>query len=403
MQQLGRGLRKSAKKTVCTVLDFVGTHRNEFRYDQKLRALIGGSRKELENAVKSGFPYLPAGCHMQLDRKSTEIILKSLRTAVPSLWKAKVAELREMTRTSKTISLSTFLDETGLDLDDIYDGQKGHGWSALCEQAGVPTLESGVKEEELRRAIGRMLHVDDAERLSGYRALLHSEEPPDPEKLTIRERRLLRMLVTSLTSGALSRDSSLSDGVKLLWTHGQIRAEMIELLQELERRLTHVNFELYRHPNVPLRVHGRYTRREILASMAEGDDALVGVPEWREGVRQAKLEGAELFAFTLDKSGDSFSPTTRYRDYAISPTLVHWESQSTTAAESPTGLRYRNHERDGRSILLFCRLRTDDLAFWFIGPGTYRGHIGERPMAITWELEYPLAGDLFVEFAAAVA
>src|SRR5665213_79061 len=101
--------------------------------------------------------------------------------------------------------------------------------------------------------------------------------------------------------------------------------------------------------------------------------------------------------------GGKFSPTTRYRDYAISPTLVHWESQSPAAAESPTGLRYRNHEHDGRSILLFCRLRTDDLAFWFIGPGTYRGHVGDRPMAITWELEYPLAGDLFVEFAAAVA
>ena len=403
VQQLGRGLRKSAKKTVCTVLDFVGTHRNEFRYDHRFRALIGGSRKELEKAVKLGFPYLPAGCHVQLDRKSTEIILRSLRNAVPSLWAAKVEELREMVRTSKSISLSTFLDETGLDLDDIYDGQKGHGWSAMSEQAGIPTLKSGSKEEELRRAIGRMLHIDDSERLVGYRELLLSDKPPESEDLTVRERRLLRMLVTSLTSGALSRKALLREGVQLLWSHDQVRAEMIELLQELERRQTHVNFELRRHPNTPLQVHGRYTRREILAAMAEGDDTLVGVPEWREGVRQAKSESAELFAFTLDKSGGSFSPTTRYRDYAISPTLMHWESQSTTAADSPTGQRYRNHERDGRSILLFCRLRTDDPAYWFIGPGTYLGHVGEKPMAITWELDYPLAGDLFVEFAAVVA
>lgn len=403
MQQLGRGLRKSTKKTVCTVLDFVGTHRSEFRYDQKLRALVGGSRKELENAVMSGFPHLPAGCHMQLDRKSTEIILKSLRAAVPSAWKAKVAELREMTRNYETISLSNFLDETGLDLEDVYDGHSGHGWSALCEQAGVSILKSGAKEEELRRAVGRMLHVDDAKRLSGYRALLLSEDPPDPDGLSTFENRLLRMLVTSLTNGAISRESSLHDAVKILWTHPQIRAEMIELLDELGRRLTHVDYVLCQHPDVPLRVHGRYTRREILAAMGEGDESLVGVPEWREGVRQAKLEKAELLAFTLDKSGDSFSPTTRYRDYAISPTLVHWESQSTTASESPTGLRYRNHEHEGRTILLFCRLRKDDLAFWFLGPGTYRSHVGDRPMAVTWELEYPLAGDLFAEFAAAVA
>lgn len=403
MQQLGRGLRRSAKKTVCTVLDFVGTHRKEFRYDQRFRALIGGSRKELEKAVNAGFPYLPAGCHMQLDRQSTEIILRSLKAAVPSRWKDKVEELREMVRSSGSISLSHFLDESGLDLDDIYDSPKGHGWSALCEEAGVPSLMSGDKEQELRRAIGRMLHIDDSERLTGYRDLLLSDTPPSSAKLPLRERRLLRMLVNSLTSQVLSRDATLGEGVQLLWSHNQIRAETIELLQELERRQTHVNYKLDRHLDVPLRIHGRYTRREILAAMGEGDDALASVPEWREGVRQAKVESADLLVITLDKSGDSFSPTTRYRDYAISPMLVHWESQSTTAADSPTGERYRNHERDGHSIFLFCRTSTDDPAFWFIGPATYRGHVGEKPMAIKWELEYPLAGDLFVEFAAAVA
>lgn len=47
--------------------------------------------------------------------------------------------------------------------------------------------------------------------------------------------------------------------------------------------------------------------------------------------------------------------------------------------------------------------RADDRAFWFLGPATYRGHVGERPMAITWELTHPLSGDLYTAFAAAVA
>ncbi len=127
------------------------------------------------------------------------------------------------------------------------------------------------------------------------------------------------------------------------------------------------------------------------------------VPSWREGVREARDERAELFAFTLDKSRGGFSPTTRYRDYAISPRLIHRESQSVTRADSPTGLRYRSNEREGRSILLFARLRTDDRAFWFLGPGRYRGHVGERPMAITWELDQALPGDPYATFAAAVA
>src|SRR5690606_28924262 len=42
LQQLGRGLRKAEGKAICTVLDLVGHHRKEFRYDRRFRALLGG-------------------------------------------------------------------------------------------------------------------------------------------------------------------------------------------------------------------------------------------------------------------------------------------------------------------------------------------------------------------------
>ena len=144
-----------------------------------------------------------------------------------------------------------------------------------------------------------------------------------------------------------------------------------------------------------------YARREILDACNIGSAAKA--PSWQAGVWDAKEEQSELLAFTLDKSSGSFSPSTRYRDYAITPRLIHWESQSAVRADSNTGLRYRNHAGLGRSVLLFARLRADDRAFWFLGTGQYRGHVGERPMAITWELDHPLPGDLFAQFAAAVA
>lgn len=93
-------------------------------------------------------------------------------------------------------------------------------------------------------------------------------------------------------------------------------------------------------------------------------------------------------------------PIPRLRDQ---PDPHPLESQSITREDSPTGLRHRHHERDGRAILLFARLRADDRAFWFLGPATYRSHVGEKPMAITWELDVPLSGDLYAAFAAAVA
>jgi hypothetical protein len=107
--------------------------------------------------------------------------------------------------------------------------------------------------------------------------------------------------------------------------------------------------------------------------------------------------------FTLDKTSGHFSPTTRYRDYAISRDLIHWESQAGTRAESNTGKRYQKHAKQGSKIMLFSRINSDERSFYFLGEANYVRHELEMPMAITWRLSYPLPGDLFTTFAAAVA
>lgn len=399
VQQLGRGLRKAPGKALCTVLDFVGNHRREFRFDRRLRALLGGTRRDVETAVRQQFPFLPSGCSMQLDRMSTEIVLRSLREALPSRWPAKVDELRSLRRERPDLDLQTFLHESGLELEDVYDGS--HGWSGLREDAGASVRPAGPYEATLRKAVGRLLHVDDRERTSYWQDALASGQPPDVMAIPLQQRRLLHMLVAQVADRVLDKNTTLQDAVDLLWAHPQVRDEIRQLLDVLDDRIDHVGIPLSTHPDVPLRIHARYTRLEILTAMGLAPRAKVAA--WQSGVYEAAAANAELFAFTLDKTSGSFSPTTRYRDYAISRTLIHWESQAATRADSPTGLRYRHHERDGRSILLFARLRADDRAFWFLGPGTYRGHQGERPMAITWELRHPLPGDLYAAFAAAVA
>ncbi len=399
LQQLGRGLRRSRNKSFCTVLDFVGTHRREFRFDRRYRALLGGTRRDIERSVHQGFPFLPAGCYMHLDAKAAEVVLRSLRDAIPSRWPARVAELRVVHAHHPEVTLSTYLVESGLDLPDVYDGIRG--WSDLCQAAGVPVAPAGPHEAPLRKALGRLLHVDDDERIAVYRELLDSAVPPDVSGLPERRRRLVRMLVAGLGDQVLGKEQSVQDGVDLLWGHPQVRAELGQLLVELDDRVDHLHGPLPMQPDVPLQIHARYTRIEIMAAFGIGDGAKVA--PWQTGVYEVKDERADLLAFTLDKSSGSFSPTTRYRDYAVSPRLIHWESQSITRADSETGLRYRHHERDGRSILLFTRLRADDRAFWFLGPARYRGHVGEKPMAVTWELHTPLPGDLYQAFAAAVA
>ena len=399
LQQLGRGLRRSIGKSSCTVFDFVGHHRREFRFDRRFRALLGGTRKSIEQQIEAGFPFLPAGCHMEFDRVATEIVLDNIRKAVPSRWTERVDSLRQLCTSGVECTLFRYLEETGLELEDLYGG--GKSWSDLREDAGLIERVHGSHEPVLRRACGRLLHIDDRCRLDTYRRFLQSEHPPEPAQLPESSRRLLRMLVSSLIGGSMAQGMSLGDGATLLWSHTRIRFELIELFEVLADRIGHITQPLSTDPSIPLRVHGRYTRVEILAGFGVGEDTRVA--PWQSGVYWAPKARTDLLAFTLDKTTGHFSPTTRYRDYAISADLIHWESQSTTRADSETGRRYQDHATAGTHIMLFAREQQNDRAFYFLGPATYVKHESEQPMAITWRLEHPLPGDLFAAFAAAVA
>jgi superfamily II DNA or RNA helicase len=397
LQQLGRGLRRHPNKSVCTVLDFVGLHRKEFRFDRRLGALLGGTRKEIAQQVDQGFPFLPAGCHMELDRIASDRVLQSIRSAVPDRWDGKVEELRRLAVDRQYVTMSEYLEQTGLALEDVYSS--GRSWSDLVAAAGLPILPSGPMEREFRKACGRLLHVDDAPRIEAYREILSYPTPPND--LSAGRQRSVRMLVASIVGNTISPTTSLEKASDLFWQHRQVRAELIELMDLLLGRIEHMAIALTERSTLPLSVHARYTRIEILAAFGEGEYA--PVPTWREGVRIMKKEQCDVFVFTLDKTSGRFSPTTRYRDYAISRDLIHWESQSTTRADSSTGMRYRNHVANGTGVMLFARLKDDDRAFYFLGPAEYVKHESEMPMAITWRLKYPLPGDLFQSFAAAVA
>lgn len=398
LQQLGRGLRKEEGKSICTVLDFVGQHHREFKLYRRFGAILGGGRKQIEDQVAGGFPFLPSGCHMELDPVATQLVIENIRQSLPSTWRAKAEELRRVAEADPRVTLKNFLDQSGLDLEDVYSNNRS--WSDLLEAGGLATHPAGPHEQALRRALGRLLHVDDAARINTYRQFARSESPPTVFELNPREVRLFHMLAASLTETALLGDETLQDAAAVLWEHPQVLSELNQLMDALEDRVSHVHSPLPSHPDVPLYVHARYTRREALAALATGDKLKLAT--WREGARWFPDHQLDLFTITFDKTGDRFSPTTRYRDYAISRELLHWESQSTIREDSPTGQRYQTHAAHGSTILPLARLTTDDRAFWLLGPAVYLTHEGERPMAVTWQLKYAVPGDLFAKFSAAL-
>ncbi len=131
-------------------------------------------------------------------------------------------------------------------------------------------------------------------------------------------------------------------------------------------------------------------------------------PSLQEGVHWHEPSRTDLLFITLQKTEKHYSPTTRYRDYAISDRLFHWESQSRTAAASMKGQRYIHHEGQGSNVVLFVRSSRSDISgrtrpYFCAGRATYVEHRSERPMQIIWRLHDPLPGDIFGAFRAAVA
>lgn len=213
----------------------------------------------------------------------------------------------------------------------------------------------------------------------------------------------MTMLAWDLGSGS-SGFSSLDDYVLALWLEKAVRQELVELLELLDQQSTTRGHPSALPPEVPLVLHARYTRNDVLAALGMGDGAKS--PPSREGLTSTRDEQYDAFFVDLQKAERDYSPTTMYRDYAINRDLFHWESQSTQTPNQPPVRRWIEHRERGGHILLFVRdKKRSELGtqpYTFLGPVTYVDHRGERPVAFTWRLPVPMPEELF-EVARSVA
>lgn len=398
LQQLGRGLRLTSGKTVLTALDFVGHQRREFRFDQRFRAMTGVGGKALQRQVEENFPFLPSGSQIVLDPIAQNLVLENIRQQVAPRWSALVSEVRAHPDTR----LASYLDAYGRRLEDVIKDNRS--WTSLCRDAGKLDSDIGPRSTELLKRVRAVAHVDDRRRWTVYRSILdgtiHMDSPA--------ERRLAEMLFYSLNPNGGGFDSAAAglDALRGEVIVDELR-QVIDIAFDIARRSTYdLGVLAPELAQAPLEVHASYSREEILAAL--GFASLRRTPStMREGVAWCESVSADAFLITLKKSDRDYSPTTMYRDFALSPNLFHWESQSTTSPTSPTGQRYIHHRQRGSHILLFVRqAKTNALGtspYVFLGPADYVSHEGDRPMAITWRLRQPMPTEVYQASAVAVA
>lgn len=401
LQQFGRGLRHCDGKDFLTVLDFIGQAHKKYRFDVRYRALIDDPSRSVTDQIEQGFPHLPAGCTVQIERIAKQHILKNIRQSLLDTTSYLIQEIADMVdRQQRVPSLREFLEFYRLEPEDIY--RKGVSWSRLCVRAGVAPDFTDPDEARLTKGLRRIQHISSATQIRAVRPLLDSERQL-PEPIDAATRRLLLMTHFSLWGREWVPDS-VAESVNRLRANPTLCCELTQLLDYKLNRLDAVAPKLHLPFACPMDLHATYTRDEIMAAL--GHWTLAKQPDMREGVLHLPDIKADVFLITLDKTESDYSPTTMYQDYAISDALFHWQSQSTTSVDSPTGRRYIQHVEHGHAILLFVRERksVNQLAspYHFLGPADYESHLGSRPINVVWRLRHPIPAKLLRKTARAV-
>ncbi len=391
LQQLGRGLRLHESKDCLTVLDFIGQANRKYNFEDKFKALLVNTTRSIQRDLQEGFGSLPKGCFIQLEKKAAAYILSNIRSAFGRLTGlvTKLASFEEDTGEGPT--LARFLEHYHLDARDFYSKTS---YSRLAVLAGIREDFLEPDEEALHKALARLCAINSRRWIGFLLQSLPVIETIGESDFTAAEYQMLLMLHYTvwqkpLTAGGFN---TLIESMIRIKQSAVMYGELIELLQYCFEKIDFVDEPVDLGADSPLDLHCNYSRDQILAAV--GYYTRDRMPAMREGVKYLPDRKLDILLITLNKADKQYSPTTMYNDYSINEWLFHWQLQSTTAEQSPTGQRYVNHRQQGSRVALFVREVKNDAAgaapYTFLGLAQYIRHIGSRPISIVWKLLKPI-------------
>ena len=390
LQQLGRGLRLSPGKDSCVIFDFIGQQHADFDFERKFRALTRKRGKRLTEEIEQGFPTTPPGSHIQLDQTTTEQVLRNVK----KISRNSLRKVRALLSEIRTTDLKEFLEESNLQLEDIYRPSK-YSWTRLLREEGLIQQNANETETFLLNRIRVFLHVNDPHRVDAYLRILSTPDLHYAD-MAQSDQAFTRMLVLGFWANSNSpHPGSYDKALTILRQHPQVAWE----LQQVMQLCSDSSRIIPQHSETSvLETHADYSLAELIGALETGSLAqLVNLP--REGVKYFPDINTDLFLVTFQKD-EQLSASTNYRDYPISPDLLHWESQSTTTLKSKAAKRYIGHQnRDGK-ILIASRFNKKNevgtaSAYTYLGAVDYVSHHGEKPIQFEWKLQRAMPKALY--------
>ena len=393
LQQLGRGLRLAPDKDCLTVLDFVLQAHHNYSFESRLRPLLCPSDKSIASQIKEGFPMLPRGCAITMDKIAQRYILDNIRSAIFNQRRIVNEMQLFQTNTGRELTLSHFLEQFDLDIRQIYKNNKC--WSFYMKLANQVHYEEDKYTNAYERNLSKLLHINSIGYISFIQRLIANNFMYEHAG---KEAKWALMFYYALYNAPIGKMgfSTIDEGFRTFAAHPLFVEEVKEIMSWLKEYVDLATRLIGSLPNdVPLELYGCYSREEqlILFGRITAEKNFSA----QSGIYKVD-EKTELLWVTLNKSDRDFSPSTQYEDYAISETLFQWQSQN-SASHDNAGRRYVDQVQTHQQFLLFVREQKKDAyglteSYYCLGPVRYVSSRGDRPMTITWRMENEIPGKI---------
>lgn len=399
LQQLGRGLRHAPEKECLTVLDFVGQVHRRYRIDRKFTALLRHARRRIDHEIEKDFPNLPPGCSIQFERVARQYVLDNINRSLGDLNHFVPEAIQTFkAETELPLTFGNFIDATNLSPVELLNRKTWSEWKDAA--AGTNTI-TDPNRSETRQALRRFVLRTDTDFLDQALRIANSKVAEDPSGYQISNEQagMLHYALWGKDGNGVGV-STYQESFQRWLNNPSATRDLVEIIEWRRKKQAFATFSAALPFACPLRIHAAYGLREITAAFGIANLHTSGPAG--TGVIPLHDRRAYVHLVTFRKEEKDFAPTTRYKDYPISPTLLHWETQSSTAQEHSMGQNYIHFRAHGYTILFFARVEKrisgETSPYVFLGPASELiSFEGDRPIQMVWKLEHAMPAEIFEE------
>ena len=383
LQQLGRGLRKHINKDYLIVLDFIGECNKHFNYADKFKALIGIEGVSVKDSINNGFPMLPVGCSIALERVAEEYILSNIK-ANTSNRQVIIEMLQKFEETThKELTLYNFINHYKLNINDIY--KKDVSFYRLLTEAGIKCFtEKNSIENAIVGRLKNLLTINSPKFINYIKSLLNDENINHNELLDT-------MTYYTLFNKLPEKEGfkNIIEALEFVKNSECLNYEINEICNYLYNSLEVLPIKNNLNFDCPLEVYGVYSQAQLYSGLGVFNEKYAG--PMLQGVWYLKEKNHDIFLVTINKESSHFGESIAYEDYAINDELFHWQTQNSVADGSDTLNRYINS--NGR-VSLFVRINRKEnnqaSPYIYLGEAEYVSHSGSKPVGIVWKLKHKI-------------